>query len=307
MKPLYVLTAIFNPRRFKSRIALYKNFAAWVASCGVQLLTVETAFGERPFEVTSPDNPWNLQLRTSSDIWHKEDALNLGVQKLCQLVPDWGYFAYLDADVKILRDDWATETVHLLQHYAIIQMFGEVETLDPSGHVLLRGRSICREWHDKGWLPGSHHPYPCGGWPGLGWGYRRREFEEIGGLIDICVSSSGDLHMAACYLGNPMWGMPPGASAGFKRYIQAYGDLCALYVKENVSYLPGLLVHYWHGKGKDRGHASRKAAIEKFAYDPYTDIMRDAQGLQKWRGNKIGLERAIRRSLEARNEDSIDV
>jgi hypothetical protein len=314
VKPLYVLTSVFNPRRFRSRYRLYRNFAAWLERTGVRLLTAEVAFGDRPFEVTESGNPWHLQLRSSADMWHKERSLNLAVNRLCALVPDWEYVCYLDADIKLLRDDWAEETVQLLQHYAVLQPFGELYTTGPNGELIQYGQSIAKRYHDAGRYPAdrvttSDYKKLCGtnGWPGLGWAYRRHEFEKIGGLYDVAVSSSGDMHMAGCYLGVPELGMNDAYSDGFKRSVQRHYELCDKHIRGNVSYTPGLLVHYWHGKGKDRGHAARKAAIESFAFDPYTDILPDAQGLYQWRGNKVGLERAIRRSMEARNEDSIDV
>ena len=55
MNPLYVVTAVFNPRRFRSRYNLYQHFNKWVAGSGVRLLTVEVAFGEREHAVTGND------------------------------------------------------------------------------------------------------------------------------------------------------------------------------------------------------------------------------------------------------------
>jgi hypothetical protein len=312
MQPLYVLTSVFNPRRFASRYRLYRQFAAWVRGQGLQLLTAEVAFGDRPFQVTEEGNPWHLQLRSSQDMWHKERSLNLAVNRLCQLVPKWEYFCYLDADVKLLRDDWAEETVHLLQHYAILQPFGELATLDPKGHPYMRGQSIARRYHEAGHYPVRAAKKATGytgtdGWPGLGWAYRRAEFEAIGGLYDVAVASSGDMHMAGCYLGKWDLGMHPGYTDAFRRSVQDYAELCDKHVRGNVSYTPGMLVHYWHGKGKDRGHASRKQAIIECQFDPHRDLIIDAQGLHRWRGTNPRLERLIRRSMEARNEDSIDM
>lgn len=308
MTPLYVLTTVFNPRRFKSRVNLYKNFSRWVRNHDVKLLTVEVAYGDRPFEVTDSTNPWHLQLRTNADLWHKEKSLNLGIQRLSQLASDWQYMAYMDCDIKVMRDDWHTEIPHLLQHYAILQVFGQIQTLGPNHHTLYGGRSICRNFYDTGQFtnPGANYTN-FNGWPGLGWAYRRPELEKIGGLLDTCVTGSGDTHMAGCYLGNWKHGMPNEASPGFKRSVQKYGELCDQYVKQNVSYLPGLLVHYWHGEARNRGYDKRRDSILKHQFDPYEDLMQDCQGLYQWKGNKIELEREIRRSMEQRNEDSIDL
>lgn len=309
MQPLYIICTVFNPRRFKSRVKLYQDFARWVQSCGLELITVEVAYGDRPHEVTRADNPHHLQLRTVQDLWHKERALNLGVQLLTRLHPEWDYFAYLDADVKIVRNDWAEETVHLLQHYAILQPFGQIQTLDPQHHTLYGGRSIARGFHeDLAMQDCDGGKYPGGlGWPGLGWAYRRKEFEEIGGLLDVCVTGSGDTHMAACYMGRPEYGMPKESSPGFRKAVMRYAELCDKHVKRNLSYVPGLLVHFWHGKAKVRGYDKRRESIVKHAFDPHEDLKLDAQGLYAWRGNKKMLEYEIRRSMELRNEDGTDL
>lgn len=309
MDPLFVVTCVYNPRRFQSRIKLYNDFSKFVKDSGCKMVTVEIAFGERPFTVTSSDNPYHLQLRTSTEIWHKERSINLGVQHLTKLHPSWKYFCYLDCDVKIMRDGWPEETVHLLQHYAILQMFGEIQTLDPQHHILYGGRSIARNFHEKGHLREgpTDSPYGFFGWPGLGWGYRRPEFEKIGGLFDVAVTGSGDTHMAGCYLGTPLLGIKPGMTSQFQGHLHRYWKLCEKYVRKNVSYVPGLLIHYWHGKAKERGYDKRNEAIVQHLFDPIEDLVVDAQGLYTWAAHKWDLERAIRRSMEARNEDSIDV
>jgi hypothetical protein len=43
---------------------------------------VELAFGNRPFEVTDPDNPRHVQVRSGHELWHKENLVNLGVARL---------------------------------------------------------------------------------------------------------------------------------------------------------------------------------------------------------------------------------
>lgn len=312
-RPLYVVTTVFNPRRFASRIRLYKNFAKWVKDSGCTLITAEVAYGERPFEVTQADNPLHLQLRTNADLWHKERSLNLAIQHLTQRIdPNWGYVCYLDCDVKIMRDDWAEETIHLLQHYAILQMFGEIQTMDPDHHTLYGGRSIARNFQENGTISSTKRNRggsggALTGWPGLGWAFRRKEFDQIGGLLDTCVTGSGDTYMAGCYMGLSQLGVPKGSSAGLIRSVEHYGKLCDKYVRKNVSFLPSLLVHYWHGKAKQRGYGQRAASITAHQFDPYTDLIVESNGMYRWNDDKWVLETEIRRSMEERNEDSTDV
>src|SRR4051812_33472615 len=105
----YVIGVCSNPVRYKSRIALYKKFREHMAESGAQLLTVEIAFGVRPFEVTEEGNPWDLQLRTVDEIWHKENMINLGLNYLSQIAPNFSQVAWIDGDVQFIRKDWLQE------------------------------------------------------------------------------------------------------------------------------------------------------------------------------------------------------
>ena len=48
---LHVVTCVSNPLRWKSRIALYRDFERHMIESGVHLTVVECALGERPFEL----------------------------------------------------------------------------------------------------------------------------------------------------------------------------------------------------------------------------------------------------------------
>ena len=77
---------------------------------GVQLIVVEQAFGRRPFVITERDNPFHVQLRTDQELWHKENMINIGIQHLCQIDPDWKYIAWIDGDIRFQRSDIILET-----------------------------------------------------------------------------------------------------------------------------------------------------------------------------------------------------
>jgi len=73
--------------------------------------------------MTDAANPLDLQLRTSDEMWHKENLLNLVVQRF---PADWKYGAYLDGDFHMTRPDWALEAIHQLQHYDFAQLFSSL-------------------------------------------------------------------------------------------------------------------------------------------------------------------------------------
>jgi len=306
---LYVVTVIFNPRRFLSRYRLYRTFEKQVADAGAKLMTVEIAFGDRPFEVTSSDDPWNVQLRTSAELWHKERALNIGIQRILQLAPGAKYIAWVDADVTFARSDWAQETVHMLQHHPVVQMFGGAINLSPSEEILWRARSMACGIQKHGkpvWNCPDKVLYGVKDHPGLAWAFRRSTLDAMGGLLDFCIAGSADLHMIGSWTGNFMLGHPDTLSPAYKEALRNYAEIGYAAVQGNVGYVKGEVMHHWHGKTSERGYDKRWEIMVKHKFNPHLDLKTDASGLLAFTGRNPKLASDIRLSLSLRNEDSID-
>lgn len=305
-----MLTTFFNPRAWRSRTILYEQFRDSLRQLGVPLLTVEIAFGNRPHLVTNPTNPWALQLRTSAELWHKERALNLALHRLCQLVPDWRYVAWMDADVRLARPYWWIDAVELLHHYPVIQLFTQARQLLPDHTVQFSCPSFAATYESYGTVEVTQSPttaqVPRLGHPGLGWAFRRETLEGLGGFLDTCANGSGDMHMANAFIGQPLLAVAGGASPGYKRALLRYAGRAAVHVRKHVGSLPGACDHYWHGRSRERGYEERHELLVRHQFDPDEDLRPDCQGLYQWSGGKPQLEMALKRSLAARNEDSID-
>ena len=64
---LHIVSVYSNPYRWQRRREAFHDFRFHMeASPNVALHVVEVAFGDRPHEVTSRDNPLDLQLRTDT-------------------------------------------------------------------------------------------------------------------------------------------------------------------------------------------------------------------------------------------------
>jgi hypothetical protein len=315
---LYVITAVFNPWRYKSRIKLYNDFAAYIAlSPNVKLVTVELAFGDRPYEVTEPNNPLHVQLRTNEEIWHKERMVNLAINRLPH---DWKYVAWIDADITFAKLDWALETVHLLQHYQVLQMFSHAVDVGPN-HEHLRTHTGFMFANAEGLVPEDR---PGMIWnydhvtmqgtprmealhPGFAWAARREAVHNLGGLIDYAALGSADRHMAYAFVEKVELSYPKGISMGYYEALQIWQKRCKEHIRKNIGYMPGMITHYWHGKKVDRRYQDRWQILIEHQYDPEFDIKPDTYGLYQHSGNKPQLEYDIRNYFKARNEDSIDV
>lgn len=308
---LHVVTMISNPVRYKSRYALFREFEQRVTQAGATLWVVEIAFGERPHEITCADNPRHLQLRSNTELWHKENALNLLIGRLPR---DWRYVAWVDADINFARPDWALETVHQLQHYAVVQMFSECMDLSP-------GYELVPDEHGGEHLPGmirQHHrghkwgKAPYGqhvGHCGYAWAMRRDAFDCVGGLIDASVCGANDHHMARALIGNVLESVHGSTSKAFKDHLQVWGHR-AKGIRGNVGYVPGLALHYWHGSKKKRGYRDRWKILVDSQFDPHRDLKRDHQGLYQLHDDgtprMTRLRDELRSYFRSREEDSID-
>lgn len=307
-RQLHVVTAIFNPRRFRSRTRLYADFARYIEQSGAVLHTIELAFGDRPFEI---EGDHVLRFRTYSELWHKERLLNLCIAHVARAHPDAKYFAWIDADCTFANPNWVNETVELLQHYHVLQLFETCHNLGPDHRVISSQHGSIAGWKANGKIswnwPGRHH-YGFYYHPGFAWAATRWALDQLGGLFDICIAGSGDTHMAGALCGDWKWGFPPElAHTPYGRALQAWARRAERTIERNVGFLPGSLFHRWHGNPGQRGYNTRWRILIDHHFDPTCDIQADLHGVLAWTGHNPGLQSAIRRSLAARNEDSIDL
>ena len=199
------------------------SLKSYVRASGAKLFVVEAAFGDRRHEVTDRDNPMHLQVRTDVELWHKERLLNLGIQRL---PPEAKYVAWVDPDVHFTRHDWANETVHMLQHHPVVQMFGQAANLGPNEEVLWLARGIAKGWQEYGkpvWECPETVLRGVKDHPGLAWAFRREALDAMGGLLDFCIAGSADLHMVGAWASNYLLGHPHDLPPAYQRQAATSG------------------------------------------------------------------------------------
>ncbi len=325
LQDLVVITVISNPVRYWTRYELYKKFARSMKEAGATLITVEMAFGERPFEITERDNPLHVQLRSEDELWHKEVMANIGFYYAAQLFPDFRYGALIDADVQPMTGSarpWLEETVQQLQHYHVVQMFETAYDLDPDHTVIGQAQhSFMSTYIKRGYkLPerggfwGDAYYSKEWGHPGYAWAYTRQALDNMssplgGPLIDFAVLGAGDRHMCLGLVGC-MDQTFEHLNPEYRKALMQWQIRTERWIKRDVGFVKGSIYHFWHGKKKDRGYADRWKILRDNNFDPMTDLTRDAQGLYRletWDPRQIMLRDQIRSYFRSRNEDSIDV
>jgi hypothetical protein len=307
-QPLYVVTSVFNSPRYRKRWKLYEDFVRMCDNAGAILYTVEVAFGDRKFAVTEAGNPRHIQLRTRHEIWIKENALNLAIQRLPL---DWQYVAWIDADVSFARHDWANETIHQLQHYDFLQMWTEAVDLSEQHEILTRFRSFI--WcylNDIQPTRGSgYYGDKQGGeisfWhPGYAWAARRDAINKVGGLMDWAILGGGDLFMARSLVGLHKR-LPDALGSVGKRWLKIWERRADRYIKRNVGAMEGMLLHYYHGPKASRRYKDRGQILVEAKFNPETMLKRDDQGLWQLESDCEQLRDDARRYFHERNEDAI--
>lgn len=321
---LHVCTVVFNPVRFRSRLKLYEDFRYMVEHSGATLWTCEIAQHAREFVVTEPDNPHHLQLVTESELWQKERALNLLIQRLPITAQ---YVATIDADVSFARPDWANETVQQLQHHPIVQLWTEAEDLGPDYEVIAKHKSFASMWlagavqppltepegvtyYTKA-KPGKPAGIPVHLWhPGYAQAYRREALDQLGGLIDWGALGAGDYHMMWALIGVAEPRLSVGISPRYRYMIQRWQDRAERYIKRDLGVVKGKLLHYWHGSKASRQYMTRWEILVKMQFDPDGDLKNDWQGLHQLVVETKRQEEfrdAVRAYFRGRDEDSVNV
>lgn len=301
---LHVVAVINNFVRFKRRYELYWKFKEQMESHkNIILYTCEVAFGDRPFMVTTAGNPRHLQLRTLDELWIKENSNNLMVQRLPL---DWKYMAWIDADIEFLNKDFANETIHMLQHHRIVQMFENVVNMGPDGEIIGTATSFMAQYIKKAVYP-YKNKYAGSHWhPGFAWACTREAMDGMGGLIDFAILGAADHHMALAWIGKVDDSFPGAIHENYKKKLKHFEKRCERAIRRDVGYVKGTIIHGWHGRFKNRRYIERWSILISNNYDPETDIKYNSHGVLTFDDEKIGLRDGIREYFRQRNEDGVE-
>lgn len=327
LSKFWVITVLSNPVRYKRRYELYWRFAEMCHDAGVNLITVEQAFGDRPFMVTEVSNPNHLQLRSVEELWIKENMINLGVKHACAIAPGQvREIAWIDADCRPARTprDWFEETWHQLQHHEFVQMWEQLIDLDINFNVIggaqpsfmanyiKHGTPNPEEVLEMEKLQAYSHPSRGRilGRPGLAWAANFDAFNHVGGCIDYCILGAGDWYMAHSLVGTLGTCTAEYAGGAYQNKMFHWQERSSRWIKRDVGYVSGMVYHDFHGKKANRFYCSRGKILHDNKFNPDTDIKYDAQGLlqlETWEPRQIKLRDQIRGYFRSRNEDSIDL
>ena len=310
MDLLHVVAAIANPIRWESRIHLARlAIESWLDEPNVHVTLVECAYGARPFELADLDGArvTHVPVRARTLVWNKECLLNLGIARL----PDGAaHIATLDADITFRKPGWATETLHALQLYPVLQPWSTAYDLGPNDEHIQTHRSFCRVFHEGGpvtskgaafWQSdGGPYCYPHSGYA---WAWTREALDRIGGLFELGGMGSGDHHMALGLAGQAERSLPANVNGAYRAAVMRWQARAQAHVNGKLGFVSGGIEHLFHGRKQDRAYVGRWEMFVQHDFDPIEDLKRNTFGVLEFSGAKPDLERAFDRYLRSRNED----
>lgn len=299
-----IITCFFNPAGYRVRKDNYDCFRRWITKGNLYLFTVEATFEESPPELGEYNNVLVVRGGNAHVLWQKERLLNLALR---QVPEKYTKIAWLDCDVIFENPAWAPLASELLDDFAVIQPFERLVRLKRG---LLRDDGECEEKVGFGYLF-AKNPLSCKigrfhhhGHTGIAWAARRDLLNESG-FYDVLVSGSADHFMAHAFSDTlyspcfdrirdtPLFG-------DFARWAANVSRICA----RSMSYLPGTVLHLWHGSKENRRYRTILRELMEFDFDPALDLTTDAvTGLHRWSGTKPALRKWGSQYFWDRKED----
>jgi len=274
---LNVIMVLSNPCLYIRRYQLALEFITRMKKNNdVNLCIVELCYGNQKFVVTQPNNKNHLQLRTDIPLWHKENMINLGVKHL--LPDDWKTFAWIDADIEFLDDDWANKTLKLLTKYDIVQLYSECHNLDYNKNVYSIKKSFMNDYTNNDCVIDFKKPN-TEWFPGFGWAITRKTYENINGFYDKSINGNGDtIILFSIFKIINIFNYSRQHSKYFRDSVLNYQNNI-IDNNFNITFLPIIIRHYWHGQIKNRKYIERSIILKNHNFNPETHLTYDKNGI----------------------------
>jgi len=305
---LWAITCYFNPVGYRRRLANYRLFRQCLK---IPLVTVELSLGAG-FQLNPGDADILLQIHGKDILWQKERLLNIALKSVPK---NCGKIAWLDCDVIFESDDWVERASQALDQFALVHLFQERcnlprdvmpnQLIDGNWSLMadsvmfrkVMGKSIPEDFFL------ADAPLKRRSTAGLAWASRKEPLDEHG-LYDACILGGADRAILCAALGRPEYGAKALVMGELRAtHYYAWARAYAKAVGGRVGHIEGRLYHLWHGDLENRQYAARQKILERFDFDPYSDIALDEFGCWRWDSDKTELQQVVREYFGSRKED----
>jgi hypothetical protein len=304
----WAITSYFNPVHYQRRLVNFRTFRQHLK---IPLVAVELAYGPT-FELRPEDAEILIQLRGTAVMWQKERLLNVALHALpscCRWV------AWLDCDILFPSSDWLGRARSVLDQFQVVQLFRQV-------HNLAERWTLGQDFRSEVEFtrPGAVHTLSLGVpavvcighqledrritcATGFAWG-ARREFLKQHGFYDACIVGGGDRAMVCaahrCFEGvMQRHRMSERAQRHYVSWAEPFYDS----IRTQMGFLDTEIYHLWHGNVGLRNTRVRHEGLQRFQFDPHTDLAIDENGAWKWNSSKFEMHEYLRSYFASRLED----
>ena len=270
---LHVIAVISNPCQFARRYILASEFQQRMErEENIILYFVELAYGTHNFYLTEKTNPRHLQLRGKTPIWHKENMINIGIQKL--LPKNWKAIAWIDADIEFENSSWALDALKVLNGSRdIVQLFSHAIDMDKN----LSSMSIFPSFGYQYTKKAKYGNSGINMWhPGYAWACTHKAYEKMGGLYEMSILGAGDHNMSFSLIRKSEHSLNVNVTVDYKKSVIEFEKRAQML---RLGYVPGVIRHYFHGSKKNRKYAERWQILVQNAYEPTKHITKNSDGL----------------------------
>lgn len=271
---LNVIIVISNPCLYAKRYKLLNEFVKRIESEeeNVNLFVVEMIYNKQKYFVTDKNNKNHLQLKSEIPIWHKENMINLAVEKL--LPKDYKAFAWVDADIEFDSNSWALDTLKILNGCKdIVQLFSHCLDMsnDESNMSIFNGFGFSFSKNKKYTSKGLDYWHP-----GYAWAITRKSYEKLGKIYDEGILGSGDSIIALSLI-NKVQNMTN------INYHDDYNNSMLNYQSKaktlRLGYVPGIIRHFYHGSKFNRKYTDRWTTLINNKYSPIKHLKYNDDGI----------------------------
>ena len=270
---LHVIAVISNPCQYARRYILAREFIKRMErEESIILYVVELAYWDQGFYVTEKKNKRHLQLRGTVPLWHKENMINLGVKKL--LPATWRAFAWIDADIEFESTTWASDALKVLNGSKdIIQLYSHAIDMDPKKNAMSIFPSFGFQYA-KGSRYGGNG---INMWhPGFAWACTRKAYEKMGGIYEKSILGAGDHNISLSIIANGIKSINEHTTQDYKDSILELEKGASTL---RLGYVPGVILHYFHGSKKNRKYSERWKILVDNQYSPSLHLTHNKDGL----------------------------
>lgn len=299
---LYVILPYFNYCYSMSRFKLFIEFVKrYSIDDNIRICIIEGRLKGESYQL--PDSHFNvykhIAISIEDPIWIKENLINMMVSMLPK---NWKYIAWIDADITFLNRNWASDTLESLKTNDFVQLFQTAVNMGPNDEAFKIDRSFGFMYKCSGHEWNKVHKY--GFWHcGYAWACTRYAYDTVGGLIDFGILGSGDHHMSLAIIGKVAMSHPESIHENYKHLLLEFESKC---IKNNLqlNYIPGTILHHWHGSLKNRKYQERWLILTKNKYDPTEDVYYNEYGVLGLSESGKRFVPMLKEYFNERNEDA---